>query len=482
MGEYLTIYFGTSTAGAKAAEWDKSMVIGDGSVSDLTESKTYELTPDNWITQLTDDGFEATDTLYLSIAVFFAASPAPQKLWAYAHIAGVTTNYTDVPLEYVQEDTWEIPIKPPTGFGPGATGVEQVKFYHCGDNIVETGQINTANGSVGIGFTVEEDGAENWTGQLTFDNGLSGINGIVNPLNTACKITVDFTASTSSDLSTALTDYGINMVSLALDNNSVIEQYVDNVFGTSALDDIMTMLSAIAGKNIQFFYALPGGAQPETTITSTTNKWKELKSLMGAREDVSAIKAIPSATNNDPATGYMAMTSVSHPHKQMSFAQPHFGISEAEPPINRGKWKDGQIACIMKRTELSGDPFLVTYGFTFGSGDAARINGVRCRTIMAKSLINNLWGLLAKRTTLMSYDGIQKIKSTIRATFNTLIDQGIIDGLVSIYIPIEEDLLANTTAGQLARAQRLVPAIEIEYMWYTSVEKIIITRADNVAT
>jgi len=480
MGEYLTIYFGTSTAGPKAVEWDKSMVVGDGS-GKVSESKVYALTPDDWETQLTDDGFTSADTLYKSIAVFFSASPAPQSLWAYAHVAGAEVDYNDVPLEYVQGNTWEIPIKPPTGFGPGGTGIEQVKFYHCGANVVATAQINAADGATGIGFTVEVDGAGNWTGQLTFDNGLSGINGIINPITTDCSITVDFSANTSSGLSSALTEYGINMVSLALDNDSIIEQYTDNVFG-SQLDDIMTMLNAIAGKNIQFFYALPGGAQPETTITATGNKWKELKSLMGAREDVSVIKVIPSALNHDPASGYMAMTSISHPHKQMSFAEPHFGVQEAEPPINRGKWRTGQIACLMKRTQLSGEPYLVTYGFTFGSGDAARINGVRCRTIMAQSLINNLWALLARRDTLMSYGGMQKVRATIDATFKILIDQGIIDGLVSIYIPIEEDLLNNTVAGQLARAQRLVPAVEIEYLWNTSVEKIIITRAENVAT
>ncbi len=479
MGEYLQIYFGSSTAGPKAVEWDKAMVVGDGS-GKVSESTVYTLTPDNWQTQLINDGFTSNDTLYKSIAVYFSASPAPQRLWAYAYVSGVEVDYNDIPLEFISGNTWEIPIKPPTGFSPAGTGIEQVKFYHCGANIVDTEQINTANGATGIGFTVEVDGAGNWTGQLTFDNGLSGINGVVRTLNTDCKITVDFSANKSANLSEALVDYNINMVSLALDNNAVIEQYVDNVFG-SQLDDMMTMLNAIAGKNIIFYYALPGGAQPETIISGTANKWKELKALMGAREDVATIKVIPSALNHDPATGWMAMTSISHPHKQMTFAEPHFGIEGKEPAINRGKWKLGQIACIMKRTELSGDPFLVTFGFTFGSGDAARINGVRCRYILAQTLINNLWALLAKRDTLMSAEGIQKIKDQIEATFNILISQRVIDGLVSINIPIESDLRSNTPAGRIARAQRTVPVVEIEYLWYTSVEKIIITRAENVA-
>jgi len=480
MGDYLKIYFGISTAGPKAVEWDKAMVVGDGA-GKLIESKVYALTPTDWETQLTDDGFTSSDTLYKSIAVYFSASPAPQALWAYAYVSGAEVDYDDISLEYVEGNIWEIPIKPPTGFGPTGTGTEQVKFYHCGEDTVDTPQINTANGDIGIGFTVEKDGAGNWTGRLTFDNGLSGINGIVKPLTTDCKITVDFSANTSASLSTALVDYNINMISLALDNSSVIEQYTDNIFG-SQLDDMMTMLNAIAGKNIIWFYALPGGAQPETTISGTSNKWKELRALMGARNDVAVIKIIPSALNHDPGTGYMAMTSISHPHKQMTFAEPHFGIQEAEPKINRGKWKDGNIACIMKRSELSGNPFLVTYGFTFGSGDVSRIDGIRCRTIMAQNLINNLWGLLAKRETLMSYDGMQKIRNTIHGTFKILIDQRIIDGLVSIHIPIEEDLLKNTEAGKLARAQMLVPSIEIEYLFYPSVEKIIITRAENVPT
>ena len=77
---------------------------------------------------------------------------------------------------------------------------------------------------------------------------------------------------------------------------------------------------------------------------------------------------------------------------------------------------------------------------------------------------------------------MQKIRSTIRGTFKILVDQRIIDSLVSIYIPIEQDLLNNTDAGKLARAQLLVPSVEIEYEWFGGVEKIIITRLDNVAT
>ena len=100
MGEYLTIYFGTSTSGAKAVEWDRSMVVGDGT-GKVIESKVYELTPEDWATQLIDDGFTSNDTLYKSIAVYFSAIPIPQKLWAYAHVSGATVDYEDIPLEYV---------------------------------------------------------------------------------------------------------------------------------------------------------------------------------------------------------------------------------------------------------------------------------------------------------------------------------------------------------------------------------------------
>lgn len=480
MGEYLTIYLGTSTAGPKAVEWDKTMVVGDGQ-GILSESKVYELTPDDWQTQLTADGFTTTSTLYKSAAVYFSASPSPQRLFAYAHVSGASTDYMDVPMEYVQGNIWEIPIKPPSGF---YGGIEQVKFFCCGDDIEASGQINTADGATGIGFTVEKDGAGNWTGRLEFTNGLSGISGtcgIVKPLTTDCKITIDFSAGTQAGLGTAIRDYNINMISLALDNTSVIEQYTDNIFG-SQLNDMMTIRNAKAGTNCNWFYALPGGAQPDTTITGTSNKWKELKSLLGADEHMSMIKVIPSATNDDAGTGYMAMTAITHPHRQMTFAQPHFGILKEEPAINRGKWRDGQIGCIMKRTELSGDPYLVTYGWTFGSGDVSKIEGVRCRDIMAQTLINNLWALLARRDTLMSWDGMQDIRAVIRATFKILKDQRIMDGLHRIYIPIEEDLRTNTEAGQLARAQQTVPAVEIEYLFNTSLEKIIITRAENVLT
>ena len=477
MSEYLAVYFGISTAGPKAVIWDNAMVIGDKGSSTLTESKVYVLTPDDYETQLTDDGFALSDQFYESVAIFFAAAPSPQRLYAYAHVSGASQDYIDVPLEYVQGNMWELPIKPPSGFYDG----EKVKFFLCGEYIGTGYTENYANGVTGIGFTIEKDGADNWTGRLEFTNGLSGSAGIVKPLTSDCKVTASFSAGTQAGLGTAISDYNINMVSLALQNSESIANYNTNIFG-SQLDDIMTTLNAIAGKNCQFFYALPGNAQPETTITGASNKWKDLKSLMGAREDVSVIKVIPSSLNHDAASGYMGMTAVSHPHKQMGFAEPHFGIKEAEPKINRGKWRDGQIACMMKRTELSGDPYLVTYGFTFGSGDAGRIEGVRCRYIISQTLINNLWGLLAKRETLVSYDGCQEIKAVIRGTFKILKDQRIVDGLIDINIPIEKDLRTNTAAGKLARQKYEIPTVEIEYEWYPGVERIIITRAENIAT
>jgi len=82
----------------------------------------------------------------------------------------------------------------------------------------------------------------------------------------------------------------------------------------------------------------------------------------------------------------------------------------------------------------------------------------------------------------MSYEGCQKLKARIRAAFKILTDQRVIDKLVSIFIPIEEDLRKNTEAGQIARQQQTIPVVELEYEWYTSLRKVIITRAENIAT
>lgn len=477
MSEYIQITFGTSSAAPKAVEYDRAMIIGDATPSTLSESKIYELTPSNWESTLQADGFALGDTLYDSVSIFFSPSPSPQRVWAYAYLSGAETCYTDVPLDYVEGETWETPLRPPTRFG---SNIERVKFYCCDGGTGWT--YNYADGSQGMPFTIEEDGAGNWTGRLTFDSGLSGADcGVVDPVLSSCEITVDFCIGSAGGIGEAIVDNQINLVSLALENEASLKNYADNLFG-SQLNDIMTMTSAIAGKRCIWFYALPGDANPNDTIAETTNTWGELKNLIGARSDIAVIKAKPSALNHDMATGYMAMTVVTTPHKQMTFAEPHMGIEQQEPLINRSKWKKAQIASIMKRTELAGEPFLVTYGFTFGSGDTARINGTRCQYILAQTLTNNLWALLAKRSTLMSYEGTVAIRDTIAATFKMLKDKNIIDGLVAVRIPIEDDLKNNTAAGRIARAQRTVPAIEIDYLWYTSVEKIVITQIENVAT
>ena len=220
MVNYITINFGTTSAAPKAVEWDKAMIVGDGSPSALIESKVYQLTPDDWSTQLVEDGFSATDQFYKSIATFFSASPTPQNLFGYAHLSGALATYTDVPMDYVSGDVWEIPIKPPSDF---VDSQERVKFWCCGDNIAEAGTVNEANGSVGVAFNVEKDSQDNWTGRLGFPNGLSGATcGIVKPITSDCKITVNFTAGTQANISSVLSEYNINMVSMALENEATL--------------------------------------------------------------------------------------------------------------------------------------------------------------------------------------------------------------------------------------------------------------------
>lgn len=476
MGDFINILFGSSSAVAKAVEYDKALIVGDASPSTLSQSKTYELTPDDWDSQLQDDGFELGDQLYDSVALFFGASPSPQRVFVHAYLSGATNEYTDVSLEYVGGNTWQLPLRPPERF---LNNIERVRFYGCPAGTGFTW--NYADGSQGIGFTVEEDGNGDWDGQLTFTNGLSGASGITKPLTTNCKITCDFVVGSRGNIGEIIEEYSVNMVSLALANNADLKNYTDNLFG-SQLMDMMTMRSAIAGKNCIWFYALPGDADPSDTIQGTSNTWSELKNLVGANKHIAVIKSKPSALNDDMATGYMAMTVISAPHQQLTFAEPHMGIEEQESKINRSKWEDAQIACIMKRNELSGNPFLIRLGFTFGSGDSSRIEGTRCQDIIAQTLINNLWGLLAKRETLMSVEGCDKVEAVIRGTFKSLKDKRVVDGIKNVIIPIREDLQNNTAAGLLARQQQEIADIEIEYLWYTSLEKIRITRAANVAT
>lgn len=474
MSDYIKINFDVTSAGPKAVEWDKAMVVGDGSPSTLSESKVYDLTSDNWSTQLGSDGFAEGDQLYDSVSLFFSAIQTPQRVFAYAYISGSATNYLDTPLKYVEDNLFETPIKPPRNF----VGNEKVKFY-C-KNLTGYTE-NYADGSVGIGFTPETDQNGNWTGRITFPNGLSGTCGIITTLDSAYKITADFSIGTEGGIGEAIEEYSISMISVALENNKTLKNYSYNLFG-SQVQDMLKMTSTIAGKNCMFFYALPGNANPDDTISGTSLTWKELKNLLGARRDIAVIKVMPSASNHDMATGYMAMTSITRPHQQLTFAEPHMGIQQQENAINRSKWRDGQIASTWKNRRLSGNPFLITYGFTFGSGDVDRIEGARCQFIIAETLTNNIWGLLARRETLMSYKGMQKLKAVITATFKTLQDQKIVDGLRKIYIPIEEDLLKNTEAGKIARQQHLCPAVEIDYEWFTSLEKIYITKVSNVAT
>jgi len=478
MGEYITIIFGTSSAAPKAVEFDNALIVGKASGS-MLESTLLALTSDSWASALEDAGYSSTDQMYLSVAIYFAASPTPENLYAFGYLAGTTGCQSDVPLIKIDGETWETPTKPPTAWC--GTGTKFVRFY--GANGDQSAVVNEIDGDPGLPFIEIKDVLGNWNGQLTFPTGLSGQEGIVTETNltTSAKITVDYIIGAQGGIGEIIDEYNINLVSLALENTALLGQFTDNVFG-SQIDDLLMMTNIISGKHCMMIYALPGNADPDTVITGAANDWKELRSVVGQREDFSALKAKPSALNHDMAGGLLGMIIGTHPHTTMSFAHPHMGIQEQEPILNRIKFKDGQIATIFKATELSGNPYSISRGFTFGTDvNSNRINAVRCKYIILQTLKNDLTALLHERTVLMSYDGMQRLKNRIRATFKILKDKRIVDGLAYVVIPSEQDLLLNNEAGRLIRQRMEVPAIEIGYYWNTSLEEIRITALVNEA-
>ena len=480
MGEFITIFFGPSAVAPAAVEHDKSMIVGDGSAH-LSSSKLYVLTSDTWDSILEDDGFSSSDQLYKSVADFFAASPTPEQVYVYAYVADSDVEWEDVPLTPIDDTTWEIPSKPPEGFGPGGTGLERVRFYHP----TSTGyQWNYSNGATGLSFTVLTDSQGNWNGQLRFPNGLTGQSGaIVKPVESDDKITVDFTIGSRGSIGDQISEYGINMISLALENSESLKNYNSNIFGTSQVHDLDTMMSAIAGKQCIFIYALPGNANPDDLITGGGGvKWGSLKSIVGQREDFVDIKAIPSTTQDDMASGLLGMCSSTHPHIGIGFARPHMAIKEQEPVINQVKWRDAQTNYIIQNRYLAGEPFMVVRGFTFGTDvNSDRINAVRCKYIILRTLRNGLWSLLASRNVRMNYKGMVKIEEKIKAIFAQLVADDIVDKFVYVRNPLKEHFLVNDDVAKAANAAKRVSGIKIGYEWNHSLEEIEITALINEA-
>ena len=480
MGEFITIFMGPAAPQPAAVEYDKSMIVGDGSAH-LSSSKLYALTSDAWQTELEDDGFSDSDQLYKSVADFFAASPVPDNVFVYGYVSGSSVEWTDVPLTPIDDTIWEIPSKPPEGFGPGGTGLQRIRFYHP----TNTGfQWNYANGATGIAFTVETDSQGNWNGQLKFPNGLTGQSGaIVKPVESNDKITVDFTIGTKGGVGDQIKEYGINMVSLALENTESLKNYSTNIFGTSQVNDLDTMMTAIAGKQCILFYAVPGDAGPDDLITGGGGvKWGGLKSIVGQRQDFVAIKSKPSTTKDDMATGLMGMCSATHPHTGMSFAKPHMAIKEPEPIIAQAKWKDAQTNYIIQKNFLSGKPFMIVRGFTFGTDvNSDRINAVRCKFIMLQTLRNGLWSLLASQTVRMNYKGMVTIEEHIKAIFAKLVMDDILDKFAYVRNPLKRHFLANDAVAKAANSAKKVSGIRIGYWWNHSLEEIEITALINEA-
>lgn len=480
MGEFITIFMGPSAAAPVAVEYDKSMIVGDGSAH-LSSSKLYALTSDAWQTNLEDDGFSDSDQLYKSVADFFAASPTPERVFVYAYVAGSDVEWTDVPLTPIDDTIWEIPSKPPKGFYPGGTGIKQVRFYHP----TSTGyQLNHATGEFGLAFTVMTDSQGNWNGQLKFPNGLTGTSGpIVKPVESDDKITVDFTMGTKGGVGDKIAEYGINMISLALENTESLKSYSSNIFGTSQVDDLDTMMSAIAGKQCIFFYAVPGDANPDDLITGGGGvKWGSLKSIVGQREDFVNFKSKPSITKDDMASGLLGMASATHPHTSLFAARPHMAIKEPEPNINAAKWRDAQTNYIIQNNFLTGKPFMIVRGFTFGTDvNSDRINAVRCKYIMLQTLRNGLWSLLASQTVRMTYKGMVKIEQKIESIFAQLVADDIIDKFVYVNNPLKAHFLVMDDVAKAANAAKKVSGIKCGYWWNHSLEEITITALINEA-
>jgi len=477
MGEYITIIWDAETPSAAAVPWDNSMLVVHGSEASLSETTIYAVTNDDWSTVLSNAGFSQNSQAYKSTSNFFSASPTPGgNLYVLALVSGSVDIYSDVPMNKVTDYIYETPIKPPLGF----YGQEQVRYYP--DTDLTGFWINKADGSQGVGFTIEEDYLNNWTGRLNFINGLSG-NIIDKPPRTGSKVTCSFRIGNSmADLSEYIEKYNINLITAAYSNSRTSENFTgsNTYFGNQA-NDLSRFTNAISGKNAILFWSLPGGAGPNESGVGFGLHWKNLRNFIGQREDVSVIKATPSSSNHDMAAGLMGMVAGEHPHDTLSFKVPHMGIFDEDSLINRSYWSDGQIISIMENRKLTGNPYQLSYGFTLGTGYASRIHYVRCKYIISANLINGIWALLSTRKVRMSYAGMQLVRNKISGIFRILQLQGIVDGLAYIKIPIEDDLKNNTAAGQAARAARTIPSIEIGFYWYSSLERIIITGIRNEA-
>jgi len=477
MGDYLTILWDVETPTAKAVEWDNCLLVVHGDEASLIETEIVACTADDWSTQLTDLGFAENDQGYKSVANFFAATPTPGgTLYVLALVSGQVDIYQDVPMRRISSTIYETTLKPPLGF----YGDEEVKYF---PNSSLTGFfINAADGSAGVAFDVEEDANNDWTGRLTFSNGLSGVT-IDSPPKLTGKVLVSFRiGKTTADISEAIEKYGMNMMAASYVNSKTKTDFsAEECYFGSQSEDLLRFSNAIAGKSCELFWNTPGNISYGESGLGFSVLWENLINFVGAREDVSLINIKPSSSNHDMAAGTMGMVAGTHPHTTMSFARPHMGIQEPMSLIGQTYFNNGQIITVMQQKRLTGNPYLFTHGFTLGSGYSSRINYVRCKYIISNNLQNGLWELFASRKVKMSYSGMQLVKNKIFGIFKTLQDQGIHDGLAYVKIPIEIDLKDNTAAGQAARLAYTIPSIEIGFYWYSSLEKIIITGIRNEA-
>lgn len=265
---------------------------------------------------------------------------------------------------------------------------------------------------------------------------------------------------------------------------------VYDVSGTTGItsdychDDLSNAIDMVQGNQRRVIWSLPREAKPDDVFPGTDRTYSEFKDYIGHSEYASVVAAKVSldANNqiNDHPAGVIAGKAASlHPHENLTLKPVDVSLSKdgeyKENDSIKRAWDSAGIMCFFKQKDFGFDSPQINYGFTLSSTSPTnRLNNVRCRDLVYYNIYQDLWSLLSSDPApRVSKSGLRRVIRTIIGTQRSLRDQGIIDGVGSVKIP----LLDSGTDEQWATARSTlrVPAVEVTWKWRNSIEYIRIT-------
>lgn len=258
---------------------------------------------------------------------------------------------------------------------------------------------------------------------------------------------------------------------------------------TGSIEDLRNVLGMCPGNNMMAVWAMPSKASLNTVYhnipaLSGSPQYQNIRDYVGQDKNAIVIYAdVATGTNgtgsDDPAAAYLGRIIATPPHETMMLKPMTISLNTRCDENAEAGWKAGQIACIIRATDLGFDTDQLSYGFTFaGTTPENRLNNVRCKYQVIYNVQQDLWSMLSTGKVRVSKSGLSMLIDTLKGTLRRMEKRDIIDkGEQVVTIPLMNGTDAEWTS---ANKRRVIDGIQVRWTWLTSPEELNITHFGEI--